>query len=171
MKSVWKFLWVYLAFLLQSLFFENIKIFSCSPDILLTAVIICSVSLDFVPAAAVGAFAGLLTDVMYSGVLGINILIYMYLALLVSLAADKRNCNSPLIMSWICFVSVAALEIVSAVLKTVMLGQGDMGSLFTDIFFKGVFAGAVALLTVLLTEFINKHRKTVKVESEEEVTV
>ena len=171
MKSVWKFLWVYLAFLLQSLFFENIKIFSCSPDILLTAVIICAVSMDFVPAAALGAFAGVMIDAMYSEVFGINVLVYMYLGLLVSLSADKRNCNSPLIMGWICFISVAALEIVTGVLKMLMLGTGGMGNLIRHIFVKGIFAGVVALLGVLLTELISKRRKSVKVKTEEEVSV
>jgi rod shape-determining protein MreD len=73
------------AFLLQSLLFQDIRIFSCSPDITLALLAIFAVSLDFVPAACLGAFAGLLTDVMYEQVFGINFLIYMFFALFVSL--------------------------------------------------------------------------------------
>ena len=89
MKYVWKALGIYLAFLLQSLVFENLRIFSCSPDILVAVVIIVAVSEDFVPASILGGFAGLLCDVMYGEVFGISILLYIYLSLLVSLAADK----------------------------------------------------------------------------------
>ena len=112
MKYVWKALGIYVAFLLQSLIFENLRIFSCSPDVLAAVVIIVAVSEDFVPASILGGFAGLLYDVMYGEVFGISILLYTYLALLVGIAADRRNSNSPLIMSWVSFVSIASLEIV-----------------------------------------------------------
>lgn len=159
MKYLTKFLGVYLAFLLQSLFFENLKIFSCSPDILLTALIICAVSLDFVPAALLGAFAGILTDSMYGSVFGINILVYMYLALLVSIAADKKNDNSPLIMSWVCFVSIAAMEIVLAVLKTVLGNSAGIGNVCANIFVKGIFAAVFALVFVLFVQYMKKRRQ------------
>ena len=53
-RYISKALGIYLAFLAQTLIFENIKIFSCSPDILITAIIICAVSSDYMKAAALG---------------------------------------------------------------------------------------------------------------------
>lgn len=158
-KYLYKFLGLYLAFLFQSFFFENLKILYCSPDLVLTVLIIFSVSLDLVPAALLGAFAGLLSDVMYSSVFGINILVYMYLALLVSIAADKKNENSPLIMSWICFVSVAAFQIVLTVLKAVAGTSVQMGLLCANIFVKGLFAALFALCFVLAVQYIKNKRK------------
>lgn len=171
MKYLWKFSGVYLAFLIQSLFLENIKIFSCSPDILTASVIICAVASGFKSAALLGAFAGLLIDVMYGKVFGINILVYMYLALLVSMAADEKNSNSPLIMGWVCFVSIAAMELVLAVLKSVLGEAVSIGNVCAGIFVKGIFAGVFALVLVLLVQHIKKTKKrenTLDTSSEKE---
>ncbi len=168
MKYLWKFSGIYLAFLIQSLFLENIKIFSCSPDILTASVIICAVSSGFKTASLLGAFAGLLIDVMYGKVFGINILVYMYLALLVSIAADEKNSNSPLIMSWVCFVSVAGVEIALAVLKSVLGRTVSIGVICANIFLKGLFAALFALLMVLLVQHIKKRKKCIDKGSSKE---
>ena len=160
MRIVLKTLGIYFAFLIQSLFFENLKLFSCSPDILVAVVIIIAVSESFVAASVMGAFAGLLIDVMYGQVFGINILLYMYLALIVSIAADKKNLNSPLIMSWVCFVSIAAMEIVVSILKFGIGSNLTLGLIVSNIFVKGIFAALFALVFVLLTLKREKKRKT-----------
>lgn len=159
MDNVKKMLGIYIVFLLQSLIFENIKIFSCSPDILAAVVIVCAVSSDFVQAALLGGFAGLLADVMYARVFGINILVYMYLGLLVSLAVDKKNDNSPLIMGWVCFVCLTLLEIVMALLKSMFGYPSPLGALMTDILVKGLFGAVFAFLYVIVREQIIKRRQ------------
>ena len=169
MKSLYKLIGVYVAFLVQSLFFENLKIFSCTPDLLVTIIIIYSVSSEFFKAGIMGAFAGLLIDVMYSDVLGIDVLVYMYLAVLVSAAANSKDSNSPLIMSWICFISTASMEIVVAVVKTAFLGSLDLNLLCRNIFVKGIFAAVFAVVYVLIVQsFVNrkKEKKTTKVTGE-----
>lgn len=158
-KNLSKFLWIYIAFLLQSIFLENLKVFSCSPDLVLTLLIIFSVALDFIPAVFLGAFAGLLIDVMYEGVFGINLLVYMFFALLISVAADRKNSNSPLIMSWISFVCIAALEIALAALRSVIIAPEKISVLCANIFVKGIFAAVFTLLFVLIKEYIIKRRK------------
>ncbi len=165
MKYVWKFTGVYLAFIVQSLLLENLKIFSCSPDILITCVIICSVSMSAAAACGLGAFAGVLMDAMYGEVFGINILVYMYLALLVSLATDARNSNSPLIMSWICFISVATMEIALAILKAVMGSAASIGNVCAGIFVKGIFSALFALVYVLLFQYFKKRKKEKNTDS------
>ncbi len=167
-KNLNKFLGIYVAFLFQSLLFENLKMFSCSPDIMLALVIVFSVSLDFVPAAILGAFAGLLVDVMYASVFGINLLAYMFVALLVSLATDRKIENSPLIMGWVSFVSVAAMEIVITALKYVIVEPQKMSLLFANIFVKGLFAALFALLFVLAVQYIEKRKQNKNNETTEE---
>ena len=157
-KTFTKFLWIYVAFLLQSLFIENLKIFSCSPDIVLTLVVLFAVSLDAVPAAAIGAFAGALSDIMYETVFGINLLEYMLFALLVSIAVDSKNSNSPLIMSWVSFVCVSALEIVLAALRSVIIEPQKISMLCANIFVKGIFSAVFTLLFVLYVLY-RKRRK------------
>ena len=166
MKYVWKALGIYLAFLFQSLIFEKLEIFSCSPDLLITVVIIVAVSESFMPAAMLGAFAGLLNDVMYGEVFGINILLYMYIALLVSLAADKRIFNSPLIMSWVCFISIAILEIVIVIMETAMGKNIAFGLICAGIFVKGIFAALFAMLYVLIVLSLQKKKKDNQEECE-----
>lgn len=170
MKYLWKVIGIYLAFLAQSLLFENINILSVSPDILLAVLIMCSVSLDFAPASVMGAFAGVLMDVMYGSVFGVKTLAYMYLALLVSIAVDKKNDNSPLIMSWICFISITIMEITLALLKAILGGGFSIKYLVSGIFVKGVFAALFALLYTLVHQYLKK-RKADKNISQEEVSV
>ena len=69
--------------------------------------------------------------------MNINILLFMYISLFVSLAADKKNSNSPLIMSWVCFVSIAAVEIVRAVFRATMGKTVSVGLVCSNIFVKG----------------------------------
>ena len=164
MKYVWKTLGIYLAFLIQSLIFENLKIFSSSPDLLIAVVIIMAVSEDFVPASVLGAFAGLLIDVMYGQAFGINILLYMYLALIVSIASNSKSANSPLIMSWVCFVSVAATEILVVLLKAAMGWKLTAGQICANIFVKGVFAAVFALCAVLVVQYFKNRKKTEKTD-------
>ena len=170
MKNLLRFIGIYVAFLLQSLLFQEIRIFSCSPDIMLELLVIFSVSLDIIPAACLGAFAGLLMDVMYERVFGINLLIYMFLALFVSLATDRKNENSPLIMSWISFVSVAAFEIAAALLKSVVSQPLKIGVLCANIFVKGIFGAIFALVFVISVQKIRR-KSDKKSNSREEAEI
>ncbi len=170
MKNLLRFIGIYVAFLLQSLLFQEIRIFSCSPDIMLALLVIFSVSLDIIPAAFLGAFAGLLMDVMYERVFGINLLIYMFLALFVSLATDRKNENSPLIMSWISFVSVAAFEIAAALLKSVVSQPLKIGVLCANIFVKGIFGAIFALVFVISVQKIRR-KSDKKSNSREEAEI
>ena len=171
MKYVWKALGIYLAFLLQSLIFENLRMFSCSPDILVAVVVIAAVSENFAPASILGGFAGLLYDVMYGEVFGISILLYTYLALLVSLAADRSNSNSPLIMSWVCFVSIASMEIVVALLKTAMGNTPAFGQLCANILVKGLFGALFALCFVLVVQYIKRKKLIISEATQEKEAV
>ena len=167
MKYLYQFAGIYGAFLVQSLFCEKLKILSCSPDLVITVLIICSVYMDFVPSAILGAFAGLLTDVMYGTVFGVYLIKYMYVGIAVSIFADKRHFNSPLIMSWICFISVAAAEIVMAVLKMLIGVSLSVGTLFANIFVRGMFAAIFAMVFVLLTQCRKTKVKNKKVSQGE----
>jgi len=151
---------IYLAFLAQTLIFENIKILSCSPDILITAIIICAVSSDYMKAAALGAFGGILVDVMCADIFGVNILIYMYLALLVSLAVGEKTENSPLLMSWVVFIAIAAMQIIIGVFKSILGYSSSVGIMGANILVKGIFAAVFTLLFVLLYQKVKK--KTAK---------
>jgi rod shape-determining protein MreD len=154
-----KFLGVYAAFLIQTILIERIGAFSCPPDILLTVLIICSVGLTPMRAFALGAFAGIITDAMSSRVFGINILIYMYLALFVSLSTGERTDNSPLLMSWVAFISIAALELIAGVIKAALGSFPGAGYVVSSIFVKGIFSAVFTLLFVLLCQK-KKQRKT-----------
>lgn len=160
---------IYIAFILQSLLLENIKIFSCSPDLILACVIIFAVSQDFITASIMGAFAGLLKDALYARVFGMNILIYMYLAILVSISVDKKNDNSPLIMSWILFVCTASFEIALTLFKYMLGYASSMGYLGTNIMVKGLFCAIFAFLYVLARQNIKRRRENKNSSQKEEI--
>ncbi len=154
MKLFLKILGVYLAFLGQSIIFENIKIFSCSPDILMVAIIICSVSADTMKAALVGGMAGLLTDVMCGSIFGLNTLIYMYLAIIVSFTVSERIHNSPLLMSWVTFAVITVYEIVLTLLKTMFGYTVSIAFLGANVLVKGLFGAVFSLVFVLIYQKI-----------------
>ncbi len=168
MRHFLKIIGIYLAFIAQSLIFENIKILSCSPDVLIVAIIMCSVSLNTVPAALIGGFAGLLSDALFGKIFGLNILLYMYLAIFVSMAVSEKTENSPLLMSWVTFASVTVMEVVLMLFKTMFGYSVSMGFLGTNILIKGVFGAVFTLLFVWLQQKIIKHRAEKKTITEEE---
>jgi len=155
-KYLYQYAGLYLAFLIQSLFLENLKLFSCSPDIVITVIIIFSVHMSLTQSAVFGGVAGLLTDAVFGTVFGANLIKYMYLGIAVSIFADKRHSNSPLIMSWISFVSVAATEIAVAVLKAFVGMTPTATSVFSRIFVRGIFAALFTLVFVLLSLYFKK---------------
>ena len=169
MDNLKKIAGIYIVFLFQSLIFENIRIFACTPDILLAVVIVLSVSSDLKWAAVLGGLAGLLKDVMYAEVFGINTLVYMYLGILVSLAVDKKSDNSPLIMGWISFVCITLMQIVMALLKSMFGNPSSVGFLTANIFVKGIFGAVFAFLYVLLREKAAKRKKKALLGEEDAV--
>lgn len=98
--------------------------------------------------AAIGSFAGVLIDTLSGKLFGMNTLILMYFALSVSLLTDKKSENSPIIVSIICFVSIAAKESLLAVIKMLLGYSLPIGHLFANILVKGVFGGICVLIIV-----------------------
>lgn len=98
--------------------------------------------------AAIGSFAGVLIDTLSGKLFGMNTLILMYYALSVSLLTDKKSENSPIIVSFIYFVSIAAKESLLAVIKMLLGYSLPIGHLFTNILVKGVFGGICILIIV-----------------------
>ena len=143
-----KFIWVYAAYLVQTLILNEIKIFGCSPDIISVALVICAVSEEYMLSAAIGSFAGVLTDTLSGKLFGINTLILMYFALCVSLLTDKKSENSPIIVSFIYFVSIAAKETLLAAVKMLLGYSVPIGHLCADILVKGIFGGIFILAFV-----------------------
>lgn len=147
-KQLKKFIWVYAAYLVQTLVLNEIKIFGCSPDIVSVVLVILAVSEGYMLSAAIGSFAGLLTDTLSGKLFGMNTLILMYFALSVSLLTDKKSQNSPVIVSFIYLVSIAAKETLLAVIKMLVGYSVPIGHLCADIFVKGIFGGIFILAFV-----------------------
>ncbi len=140
-KYLEKFIWVYAAYLVQTLILNEIKIFGCSPDVITVVLVIFAVSEGYMLSAAMGGFAGFLTDTLSGRLFGVNTLILMYFALTVSLLTDKRSENSPVIVCFVYLVSVAAKEILLAVIKILLGYSVPIGHLCADILVEGIFGG------------------------------
>lgn len=161
MNKVIKFLLVYVSFLLQSLVFSNVKILSVSPDLLVITIILVAIYSESTFAAILGAFGGLLEDVMCGGLFGEGLITYAYLALLCALLVDKKNLNSPIIMAWISFVCAALFEIFRGIFYIVFSKGMPVSHIGKAILVNGVFSIVVAFLSVLIIEKI-KEKKAVK---------
>ncbi len=98
--------------------------------------------------AALGSFAGVLIDTLSGKLFGISTLILMYFALSVSLLTDKKSENSPVIVSFIYFISIAAKEILLAAFKILLGYSLPIGHLCADILVKGIFGGICVLIFV-----------------------
>ena len=166
-KHLKKFIWVYAAYLMQTLILNEIKIFGCSPDIISVALVICAVSEGYMLSAAIGGFAGLLTDTLSGKLFGINTLILMYFALAVSLLTDKKSENSPVIVSFIYFVSIAAKEALLAVIKMLLGFSLPIGHLCADILVKGIF-GVIFILAFVWWTYREKTGGLFKRKAKEE---
>ena len=170
MKHILKFMWVYVAYLAQVLVFNDIKIFHCSPDIILTVLVLYSIAEDYPLPTSLGAFAGLLLDVFGGKVFGINTLIYMYFALCVSLLTDRKSKNSPGITSLVCFISIAVTQSMIFVVRSLIGNSSMVSYLFAQIFVKGSFGAVFVLFAVLIMQRkANRKRSAAEPQKEAEV--
>lgn len=161
MNKVIKFLLVYVSFLLQSLVFSDVKILSVSPDLLVITIILTAIFSDSTLALILGAFGGLLEDVMCGNFFGESLITYAYVALICALLVDKKNLNSPVIMAWISFVCTTLYVVFKGVFYAFFSKGMLISYIGKSILVNGVFSIVVAFVSVLITEKI-KERRTVK---------
>lgn len=158
MKKIWKYIAVYAAFLAQSIIFEDIKIFSCTPDILTAAVILAVFYTGHAEAACMGAFAGLIKDAVCGSLFGVNLLLYMYFALAVSLIFNKSSINSPVIMGLNSFGAVFAFKSMIFVFAMLTGRAIPIKMMLLNVFVNSVFASLVAFLFVFLLQTAKRRR-------------
>ena len=167
-KQLKSFAAIYIIFLLQSIIFENIKILSVTPNLLLAAVIIAAVFLNDTQAALLGAFAGLLTDVVCSRVFGVHIILYMLLAAAVSHFVNKGVYNSPIFMGLCSFEFSAAYIVVESVLPTIFGYSVNLGRIAADILICGIISFVAAFVfTYILNKAEARKKKLAEVADNE----
>lgn len=167
MKYVKKAALIYFVFLLQSLIFENINIFSTTLNVVLAVLVIASVYSNPTEAALLGAFLGLLTDVVCSRVFGVHIILYMLLCGLVSQFINKNINNSPLIMGGVCFAFSAAYTAIYSFIPVIFNYSINIGSIALDVIINGTAAFFIALAYTYLSVHRNKKTQEKAVESDE----
>ncbi|MBR1970706.1 MAG: rod shape-determining protein MreD [Clostridia bacterium] len=167
MKYVKKIAIIYGVFLLQSLIFEKINIFSVTLNIMPAVLIIIALYSNPTESALLGAFSGLLTDVVCSRVFGVHIVIYMLLAGLVSNFINKNNNNSPLIMGGVCFTYTAVYIVVYSLIPTVFGYSLNVGGIASDVIVNGILAFIIGLLITYFITVRSKRLEEKAVESDE----
>ena len=149
---------IYIVFLLQSIIFENIKILSVTPNILLAAVIIAAIFNSDTHSALLGAFAGLLTDVVCSRVFGIHIILYMLVAAVVSHFVNKGIYNSPLIMGVNSFEFSAIYILIYSVMPTVFGYSINIGNVATDILINAILSFICAFVFTYILNWLSRRK-------------
>lgn len=156
MNRVLKFAGIYIAFLIQSIILSNMRIISVTPDLLSVAIVLTAVYCSCTEACVIGAFGGILTDVLCGRILGVNTLIYMYIALLVAFLVDKRHTNSPVIMGWIIFVCIAFFQIIKSLLYYFTGNLLSVGHIGKAILVNGVLALVFAVVAVAVIDSVKR---------------
>ena len=159
---------IYIVFLLQSTIFENIKILSVTPNILLPAVIVVAVFNRDTQSALLGAFAGLLTDVVCSRVFGVHTVLYMLVAAGVANFVSKSIYNSPIIMGVTCFEFSAAYILVNSVIPTVFGYSINFGNVATDILINSILSFICAFAFTFILNWFYKRKKRIPEVAESE---
>ncbi len=167
MKYVKKIAIIYGVFLLQSLIFENLNIFSVSLNIMPAVLIIISLHSNPTEAALLGAFSGLLTDVVCSRVFGVHIILYMLLSGAVSNFINKNINNSPLIMGGVCFTFSSLYTVVYSLMPTVFGYSLSIGSIASDVLINGTIAFFTGIIITYLIMKRSKPTEEKAVESDE----
>ena len=165
MKKALKYIIIYGIFLAQSIIFEDMKIFSCTPDFLTAALVLAVFYTGHKEAACLGAFAGLVKDAVCGSLFGVNLILYMYFALAVSLIFKKNSINSPVIMAFNSFVSVFAFKSLIFVLAKLAGSVIPFKTAILKVFVNSVFASLIAFLFVFLVQAAKKRRTTVDKEA------
>ena len=89
MKKIFPFIITFLSIVIQSTLFQFISILDIIPNISLLFLIIFSIQLGEYYGGLLGLFLGIITDVMYLSIFGINTLIYFIIGY--SLGTFKEN--------------------------------------------------------------------------------
>ncbi len=152
MNRFLRFLGIYIAFLIQSIILSNARIISITPDLLSIVIVLTAVYCSCTEACFIGAFGGILNDVICGRVLGVNTLIYMYLALLTAFFVDKKHANSPVIMGWVIFVCITFFQIIKSVLYYFAGNVLSVGHIGKSILVNGVLALLVTVICVFIIE-------------------
>lgn len=152
MNRFLKFLGIYIAFLIQSIILSNVRIISITPDLLSVVIVLTAVYCSCTEACFLGAFGGIVSDVICGRVLGINTLIYMYLAFLTAFFIDKKHTNSPVIMGWVIFVCITFFQIIKSFLYYFAGYVLSVGYIGKSILVNGVLALIFTVVCVYLIE-------------------
>lgn len=163
MNRVLKFIGIYIAFLIQSIILSNVRIVSITPDLLSIAIVLTAVYCSCAEACFIGAFGGILIDVICGRVFGVNTLIYMYLALITAFFVDKKHTNSPIIMGWVIFVCITFFQMIKSLLYYFAGHVISIGHLGKSILVNGVIA---LVFTVICVFVIEKKSSKIKEDAE-----
>ena len=167
MKYVKKIAIIYGVFLLQSLIFENINIFSVSLNIMPAVLIVFALHSNPTESALLGAFGGLLKDVVFSRVFGGHTIFYMLLSGLISNFINRNINNSPLIMGGACFAFSSSYTVIYSLMPTVFGYSLNIGSVALDVLINGVTAFLIGLLITYIIIRRSKSTEEKAVESDE----
>ena len=158
MNRALKFIGIYIAFLIQSIIISNVRILSITPDLFSIVIVLTAVYCSCTEACFIGAFGGILIDVICGRVFGVNTLIYMYLALIIAFFVDKKHSNSPVI-----FVCITFFQMIKSLLYYFAGHVVSIGYIGKSILVNGVIA---LVFTVVCVFIIVKKSSKIKEAAE-----
>jgi len=130
-----------------------------SPDFLALLAVVCVLSISGWPALVWASLAGLLSDCLASGPLGIDMLTCTLMALVAQKWTSRPSRSSPLLAVTACFLIVLTLLLTSAASRVLLSGQPiDVAQMFVVVTGNALYSSGLGLVAYGLWRGF--HRRT-----------
>lgn len=147
MRHVLKSALILLAFVIQCTWVQYINILGVTPNIVLALVIAMGLISEPVESGAYGFAAGVLWDLMWGRVFGVNALLFMYIALLVRMLMEFMYKKGIFVAVSLTFISCILYEVLFFLLSFVIWGERGFLYVFLRIIIpSAAYTGMVQIL-------------------------
>lgn len=143
-----------LSVILQSTFFDHIKIFNVKPDLMLIAIVIISLSLDFKWIMVFSYFSGFLKDVLAALPLGVNTLVLPLIAFFIFRLSKRIVLETNYAISITIFMASLFENLIVSLLLIALEFDISIGVFFRLTIISSIYTSVVFLLTSKALNFL-----------------
>lgn len=138
---------------LQITILDNFRVFGVKPDLILIAVFIAAVSLNFKPALGVGLLAGIFKDAFTSNVLSFNALLFPLWVFVIAKLIKRVSIEDNISRIFLLFFVALLNNIISGLVLIYSIGSLSFGIFLRITFLASVYT---ALIFALILKIIKK---------------
>lgn len=150
-RYILSYVFLFVAFILQTTLIQNLKIFNVAPSLLLVTVVCFSLINDIVPSAVFAVVAGFLLDISAGRVIGLNALLMMYLSFAVVVAGQDLFRETSRSAAFLIMICTVIFETVFAFFNFAIFSKPSVWyTILRVVLVEAVYNGIVAIPIYLL---------------------